>query len=415
MTPLKARFISSLSAAAIAGCGGQISDNHGAMAGAGLGGGQSSTGASGSGGSAPGGAAEDAGDPGRGGLIEVPSSGTGPVDTRPEAPPWQPDFPLGEPGWKSGTAPLCPTNTGRLTSHGVWADQRGVFALTSHACTRGLDAFVGDCKQTGLALELNEGKGWSVVFSTGEDVSGNDIASAQLSGFPGGALLDLGALRGQWGLFSIADGVAKEQPFSGRVYVVDETTAYGVSDTHVYKFDGSTWEKFAALPAAVAAVWADGSRVVVAGSDDAIFQSRADRADFSALPNAPPGTHSIVWGFAQKDVWLSSGSQLTHYDGTSWDVMDTADLFSAGALTEAWGAQDVLFVRSQRALARIADGQAQSLIPESATAGGLSLTGLFGRSTQEVFVSLENERDYGAYQCSGDFMLWFDGTAFHRF
>ena len=166
-------------------------------------------------------AADVVGDQGSGGLIEVPSSGKVPVDARPAAPPWQPDFPLGKPGWKSSTTPLCPTSKGRLTSLGVWADQRGVFALTSHACTRDRDSFVEDCGQTGLALELNQGKGWSVVFSTAEDVSGYDIASAQLSGFPGGPLLDLGALRGKWGLFAITADVAKEQPIVGRVYVVD--------------------------------------------------------------------------------------------------------------------------------------------------------------------------------------------------
>jgi len=419
--PLEVWFISALSALALIGCGGQSSNNSGAASGAGTGGSQAGASGNSSGGAAEGGFTEggaapaDAGDSNTGGLIEVPSKGGVPSDSRPEAPAWQPDFPLGEPGWKSSKTPLCPTSAGRLTALGVWADQRGVFALTSHACSRDRESFIEDCKQSGLALELNEGKGWSVVFSTGEDVSGNDIASAQLSGFPGGALLDFGALRGKWGLFSIAEGVAKEQPFSGRVYVVDATTAYGVSDTHVYKFDGSSWGIFAELPAAVAAVWADDSRVIVAGSDDAVYQSAAREADFSALPNAPLGTHSVVWGFAERDLWLSSDNQLSHFDGASWDIVDTADLFGQGALTEAWGTSDVLYVRSQRALARITHGQAESLIPESATAGGLSLSGLFGRSNTEVFVSLENERDYGAYQCSGDFMLWFDGTTFHRF
>src|SRR5262245_43063042 len=92
-------------------------------------------GAAGLGGSS--GGANSGGNPGSGGAAMgeggAASGGKVPND-------WQPDFPLGEPGWKDSREPFCDVNQGRVAGGGVFADARGVFALVANQCVaRGFD------------------------------------------------------------------------------------------------------------------------------------------------------------------------------------------------------------------------------------------------------------------------------------
>src|SRR5690348_15429738 len=59
-----------------------------------------------------------------------------PVDPRPSPPSaWSPPgITLGSSGWKQSTTPLCEKFSGWENGYGVWADQRGVFALFSASC-----------------------------------------------------------------------------------------------------------------------------------------------------------------------------------------------------------------------------------------------------------------------------------------
>ncbi|HEY4159003.1 MAG TPA: hypothetical protein VGM29_12930, partial [Polyangiaceae bacterium] len=342
------------------------------------------------------------------------SAGSTPIDTRPVRPPWMPGFPLASPGWQSSSTPLCDTSAGTYSGLGVWADQRGVFALAAHSCALDSEGFVTDCGQSGLSLQFNPGTGWQNAFSVWPDSDGRGFAVSQLTGFPGGSVLAVDALiQGQAGIFAIDQGTATAQATGAdapsQVFVVDATTAYGVSGTHVLRYEAGTWVKFADVPSEMYSVWADTNRVVVAGTQ--VYQSPTAAAGFTQVPNAPVGSYWGVWGFGSNEIWISAGDQLAEYDGNQWNLVDASSLGATGAM---WGMNGVLFFSAGGGLGRISSGQLDVSIPATG-AGYLTVTGVWGRSLTEVFVSMNDEHGQHTYACGGDFMVWFDGAQFHQF
>lgn len=258
----------------------------------------------------------------------IRTTGQPPNDTRPPRPPWVPGLPLGSPGWKSSTTPICDPSAGHFSAFGVWADQRGVFSMVAHTCPPdGEGSTNGDCTKSGLSLQFNAGSAWQSVFLSGPDLSGFDFSVDQLTGFPGGPILDIGKLQGQAGLFSIDQGVATAPgpnvTVPNRVFVVDATTAYGVLGTGVYRYASGAWLKLADVPAEVVSIWADADRIVVAGQDSAFYQSPTASVAFVTVPDAPLGYHGSLWGLGSSDIWTGYGArQLAHFDGNEWTLTD---------------------------------------------------------------------------------------------
>lgn len=362
-------------------------------------------------------ARSNGGSAGAGGDIVVNSTDEPPTDTRPPRPPWTPGFPLGAPGWKSSTTLICDPSYGHFSGFGVWADERGVFSLVAHTCPPdGEGSTNGDCTKSGLSLQLNAGTGWQSVFQSGPDTSGFDFTVNQLTGFPNGPILDLGNLQNQAGLWSIDHGVARspgaDVSVPDRVFVVDATTAYSVAGPSVYQYAGGAWSKLADVPADVVSIWADAARIVVAGTDSAVYQSPTSSVAFVTVPEAPLGYHGNLWGLGKDDIWTSYGAtQMAHYDGSTWTLVDVSGIGQVGQL---WGIDNVLFLGSKDGLGRISDGQLDVLLPPGSSNGGVQMTGLWGRSPADVFIALNDENDE-QYACGGDFMIWFDGSAFHQF
>jgi hypothetical protein len=190
------------------------------------------------------------------------------------------------------------------------------------------------------------------------------------------------------------------------VYGVSADLAYAVFGNQVLKYDAGTWSEFATLSETVYAVWADAETIVAVGPRQSAFL-KAGAADFTALENVPAGDYSAVWGTSATDLWLANRAQLVHYDGSDWETFTTPEAPGDGI----WGDGERVYYRGG-GLGRL-DQTAETLIAASDVPYG-RVRGLWGRSATEVFVAVRDP-DFDQYACGGAFILWFDGTEFHRF
>jgi len=363
-------------ATAIAGSGGSRPGGAGGFAGTGGGG----VGAAGGfGGLAAGGIVPAYG--GAGGGSTVVSSSE-PSDTRPTAPAWIPPFAesLGAPGWKQSSQPICNANQGSESIPSVWVDERGVFALVGADC----DEYAGvPCGKDGASLRLNAGSGWQPYFQFPPGTFWT-YGTTLWGGFPNGPLLVSGDFI-QHSLAFVDKGTAEITGSDAVVqsaFVVGDGVAYAVWDG-LLKYSAGTWSTVAEQDWGMA------------------------------------GNYTSVWAFAADDVWFGNGAaQLLHYDGKKWKIYPTGsrDLSFSG-ITQLWGSSGILYFSTQAEFGRWNGTSIEMLLQPPADADLSALPAQFGRfwgtSPSNVFVPVRDSR-FGQYSCGGIFVLWFDGTEFHR-
>lgn len=166
----------------------------------------------------------------------------------------------------------------------------------------------------------------------------------------------------------------------------------------------------AILPGGVLTAWADEETVVVAGEHQTVLV-RQGQQDFAPVPGVPAGYCSSVWAFGADDLWLGSLQGVVHYDGQSWSVVHELEV---QATVRFWSDGSDLFFASEREFGRVrrdADNAVEVLLSLPAE---IALTGMWGRASDEVFVSLIDRR-FNEYRCGDNMLLWFDGAEFHRF
>jgi hypothetical protein len=268
----------------------------------------------------------------------------------------------------------------------------------------------------GATVQFNDGSGWRPWLDTSERFLGH------LSGFPGGRLLLSGF--SQCAL-AFVDGPSSgaclipnvDSDNSVAAFAVDAEHAYAVRGRTVFEFRDERFELLADLPDPARALWASSELVVLAGLNQAVYTKAASEVSFRRLPKVPAGHYAAVWGFAANDLWLANtAAQLLHYDGKGFAVIDLPldDLNDYGAHS-LWGSGETLYWLSSTAFGRVQGGKSQVLLslppPEKSN---MNLSSLWGTSETEVFLT---GSDFGLdpFACGGQFLLWFDGTEFHRF
>jgi hypothetical protein len=363
-------------------------------------------GSGGLGGAIGAGAGAAAAAPGEGGI-----GGQTPL-ARPPAPPWQPHFDLAAPGWRQSTEPLCTELFGGM-GQAVWSDEGAVFALVSAFCNPLADI---QCGGEGMALYRNEGTGWTLFHEFEPHFHG--YGSPILSGFVGGDLVvsDLCGISfiSREGS-SRCTGTAADPDTSIMSVRTAGSHAYALAGHRVLQYDGaSQWDLLATLPVdptvGAAALWAGNSSLMVSGSDQ--LAVRIDSTGtFESLPGVPAGDYWAVWA-SDTEVWLGNTvGQLVRFDGDEWTIIETG---MASPIRGLWSSPEgALYFYGGRNFGRW-DGSAVERFAVDPGENLIRFSGMWGNDANEVFLSVI-DGSFRDYQCSGTFMLYFDGAEFHQF
>jgi len=84
----------------------------------------------------------------------------------------------------------------------------------------------------------------------------------------------------------------------------------------------------------IVALWASAPDDVWAGGQ---YLVHFDGTSFKQVTDAPIVSAADFWGFAPNDVYAVSGTDLAHWDGASWTLIDFAGAIDPSALTAVWG------------------------------------------------------------------------------
>ena len=411
---------------AFAGNAGSVARGGSGTGGSGTGGvggdGHANAGRAGSNGKA--GAAGNGGEATAGGGSSVGLGGAAsnvPLDTRPARPAWKPPFAVGTPGWRESSEALCEHHQGDQEAFDVWADSRGVFGLFAASC----NVLGGTrCGQQGVSLQFNDGTGWHLLYAVPPGSGMGSNGGLRLAGFDSGPLLVSGFMPDRLGIWRIttAGEIGLDAALEvNRPVTVGAHLAYALGPETLYRFIDDQWTEYLTLPAPAQSLWADEDRIVIVGTNQAVYEKRTADADFVTIPGAPAGDYSAVWSFGVDDIWVGNqAAQLVHYDGAKWTVFETGskDVSGAGIL-QLWGSSDgQLFFRTFGEMGRYDGSQLKLLLELPATEDPSRIRvktgGLWGLSSTEVFLAV-TDGQFNQYACGGQFMLFFDGTSFHSF
>ena len=350
-----------------------------------------------------------------------------PEDDRPVGPAWD-AIPLGEPGWQDSTEPLCQAHQGGSAALDLWADERGVFALSAVGCDDSADEV---CGKEGVGLQFNDGSGWR-WFYTSSPEGYSSSSGTELSGIPGGPLMV--AIGPTTTVLNNQGSVLSTVEAGGNVLGPVSKTGYQVyglaslpgtlTQDRVLQLDPSKgeWVEWLTLEGHGASIWADDERIVIGGESQVYEVSPRARevellTDFTEVP---AGIYESVW-WQDYSLWLgNSTSQILHYDGSYWTVVHESEETQKPGL---WGTDDAVFYHYEKEFGLLRYNEEFEMIPDDPSAEVLleipetediTITRIWGRSSSEVFLSL-SDRSRKEFACGEQILLWFDGTEFHRF
>lgn len=356
-------------------------------------------------------------------------------DTREEAV-WAPPIALGSPGWRMSTDSLCFQDPGEsnarhvLTSFGVWAHKNHVATSAMWSCAGSACAGSGPTK----VRENAEGRGWQIRLQ--DEIGGRSTpATNQLSGFPRGPLIllnystydfspstapadSVALLHGGWEVTkSTLEPPLGESDaaYAVAAFGVDSFTGYVLiregeppMPSSVHRFLEEKWKQVDSIPSSGNGIWADQTRLLVAAKDG-LYECPVSQGMFFQRRDAPIAEYTSVWALTEDDVWAgTSHGELVHFDGQSWDVLETG---TQSPITRLWGSDGEVFYMNESLLGRFKGGELETLI---SAWPGLRLWDLGGISAREVFVTLTDEV-LANYRCGQRRILWFDGAEFHSF
>ncbi len=139
---------------------------------------------------------------------------------------------------------------------------------------------------------------------------------------------------------------------------------------------------------------------------------------------------SAMWGFSHDDVWASTiGGSLIHFDGVSWEAIEWPDLRDLSdpcgdhvqIIRGMWGEDGILYLHTEL-MFFMWDGTSftvlgywPGVLDGSECAGRINIQSIWGNSPVEVFLAV-NDLDNASRACGREeYVLWWDGTAFHWF
>jgi hypothetical protein len=225
------------------------------------------------------------------------------------------------------------------------------------------------------------------------------------------------------GLSLLKDGVRTCEPVDGvsDVAVVRSDLAYAALQGDLVRYDGSHWGPVTAIfpgQHELNMIWADATVVMGTGSSAGkIYSLSVDT--WKLLDTRTLDTFTTIWGFSPTDVWAGTQQEhLFHYDGTAWTQVSWpgGGCSQQSGIISMWGAGGVLYFATPTALARYAGSGTPQVIAQWAcdsSQGAPQITALWGNSADELFIAIQDTRD-PRQTCGMTFLLYYDGSKFHR-
>jgi hypothetical protein len=346
----------------------------------------------------------------------------------PPPPPWVPPVAaadVGAAGWKNSTDPLCVKNQSYNYLMSVWSDSRGVFVATVTSGPDGsamqpYDPMCPGCSQE--PIYFNGGDGWELVAGTPY------YGQQKMKGFEGGALVLYGSTQqvkmpnALCGLSLLSNGMFACEPVDGvsDVATVSSTLAYAVLQGDLVRYDGSHWGPLTAvLPGQheLMSVWADATVAMATGSSAGKIYTLRDNA-WKLEDTRTLDTFTSIWGFSPTDVWAGTQQEhLFHYDGNMWQQVSWpgSGCSQVSGISSMWGSGSVLYFATPTSLARWNGTKVDVLTQWDCNdpQGAPTISGLYGNSPADVFVGIADGRP-PMQPCGMTYVLYYDGTKFHR-
>jgi hypothetical protein len=352
------------------------------------------------------------------------SKDTSPGSTLP--PGWRSTVPVVGGGWGSEKTPLCQLQQGWGIggTDGLFADGRGVFVLGWDDCAY-IDRDFTGCPNDGSGhmferLRLHDGSGWRIVAEA------SSFFNMDLAGMPGGPIFLQGDICGlaQVDLITgqqecaLPPSLAWNNSINPTIFGVKANLAYVTTADKLVELRDGQWTTLAAsLPDTINAIWAVEGCVYLAGKYQIYVWRSTSPATIVPLGQPPAGEYVAAWGFAENDVWFGNTvGQLVHYDGNGFRILQITQS-SHGGIRGLWGDAGILYFHSDLELGRFrSDGQTEILLSGTpAQDSSPVVQALWGRSANEVFLSLSGIIDGPIEPCQINTLYWFDGESLHPF
>lgn len=358
-----------------------------------------------------------------------------------EVDPWAPPIgDAGEVGWRDSTEPWEPPAlpdcelTASSSPLDIWSDSAGVYGLYGWDL---LSRTGGGGAGTGgfISVAFNDGSGWTdySTWRCGDELRARTCGVSHLAGrireglvaWGNSAVVLIGpsSVSEPWGImYDVED-----------IWVVHEDLAYAYWRGGLIHYNGRTWSVMPAEPPmlGVQLVWADEDDVWLVGQRGRVASLDGDRWVLHDVGTINDFTS--IWGFDGDDVWLASGSDLFHYDGTAWSEVTWPNVASGGpcdplggyGIGDFWGADGVLFFHTGSYIVRgVGDdfaviGHWPQTHDGTRCTGGIRVVDIWGNSPTEVFVAAMDPSQV-APSCGPEgsgraFLLFWDGNSFHWF
>lgn len=346
----------------------------------------------------------------------------------PPRPAWNPDIPLGSPGWKQSTVPFCSEDVAFLHPF-VWATPGEVYVAVNAAClsaesipTCNWDPALGG--YVGGTVYKNDGTGWKRIYRHSAGCSGpmegyvDGRLALALGDCPQALIADDGTATCIW--TGSADFLPLSATVTGGMLFVIGVDPPAYSALELWKYDGVGWTKTKTWSESTNQTVAPPSVTLINGflveRDDAgVFWVGAPAQPDSVTPisGAPPGQTGGQWTYGGPDLLLGySNGGVAHFDGAQW-VLGASGF--TGVLPKMWGAPDHTVFFNAEANAGVGFGRWSSGVGTPIFVSSmLSVDDFSGTTSTEVFLAV-TDLSFSAYSCGSTFLLWYDGSVFHPF
>ncbi len=289
----------------------------------------------------------------------------------------------------------------------------------------------GSFQCSGYAIYFNDGEsGWQRhhAVPSGQD---GEAPLRRLSGVPLAELVVHNAA-----MFStnctlvMLDGSVERcdqsgQPIAG-FFAVDAQLAYAAVQDNLLVYDGSTWTAHPVhMPFVPNALWANATDVVIVGPTGRIARLRGG---VWTSDNQTIQTLTAVWVGDDDTLWVGTdaGQVLRRdADGTWLSTLSVGGVScdQTDPILGIWGSGSTVYIHTQRALARWNGTALRDLANWTCALSSpfqpnpRVIRGIWGNAPDELFVAVtDSTRFFDPFidSCGDGFVMYFDGTTFHR-
>jgi hypothetical protein len=272
---------------------------------------------------------------------------------------------------------------------------------------------------------FNNGSGWTTVEG------GEAWGQQAITGFENGPIVLYGSAQpidrpqgyGQCGIALLEDGERQCEAVDGvsAVSVAGPDLAYATVNGDLVRYDGTDWGPNPVLfPGGheLYALWSTPEVVFATGqSPGSIYTLRGPT--WAVEDTKTLEYFSSIYGLSPTDVWAGTvQGHLYHYDGTSWTQIDWEAPACAQqqiGVMNIWGKDGTVYFAAGTVLAKW-NGTSIETVAEwecDPNQNVAYISAMWGNSPTELFLVIS---DYSAYRqpCGNTFLLYYDGSQFHR-